>query len=207
MNIFPFIKLKIFPQTTTCNTSIEKRTSKLYRQQSHALLLTPQSQFKNSVSIFFLSKTPPFGSDFSLSVNKAWPAFEVSGPKHVNKLFTMRYGGPALLHCIYFAAVCSYSVFLLGFFPIKTSIAEKASGVSLSLGQHTISPPDRRLQRTVLVLIDALRADFVNKYTYLPYLREQIVAGHGYSFVVRTHPPTVTLPRIKVHDKNILVCR
>ncbi len=55
--------------------------------------------------------------------------------------------------------------------------------------------------RLVVMLIDALRSDFVFGDAYkrdMPYLRSLINKKETFSFMAKAHPPTVTMPRIKV---------
>ena len=70
------------------------------------------------------------------------------------------------------------------------------------------------MKQVVIVLIDALRADFVlNKkdlsklglefsgnldYPKINFLADKIENGEALAFVAKATPPTVTLPRIKV---------
>lgn len=101
---------------------------------------------------------------------------------------------------IVFTTLVSYSIFLLGFFPVKSSVQQKALLRNHTLNQYTISQSTRRFNRTVIVLIDALRYDFVGEHDYMPFTRKHIAGGSGYIFTLRAHPPTVTLPRIKVNS-------
>ncbi|KAH3721151.1 hypothetical protein DPMN_064067 [Dreissena polymorpha] len=48
-----------------------------------------------------------------------------------------------------------------------------------------------------MVLIDALRADFVFDNDYMPFISEKGRGGQSRRYIVKSHPPTVTLPRIK----------
>ncbi|KAL0176385.1 hypothetical protein M9458_028715, partial [Cirrhinus mrigala] len=48
-------------------------------------------------------------------------------------------------------------------------------------------------KRVVIVLIDALREDFV----FMPYTRHVVERGSSHSFIAKARPPTVTMPRIK----------
>lgn len=55
------------------------------------------------------------------------------------------------------------------------------------------------IDKTVLIVIDALRADHVSatNQPLMPFLHGLIAKGEAYSYVLRTATPTVTLPRIK----------
>lgn len=62
-----------------------------------------------------------------------------------------------------------------------------------------IPPP--LFKKVVLVLIDALRDDFVfgsKGKQYMPYTTQVVEKGTSYSFIAEAKPPTVTMPRIKV---------
>uniref|UniRef100_A0A8C7W611 Phosphatidylinositol glycan anchor biosynthesis class G (EMM blood group) n=1 Tax=Oncorhynchus mykiss TaxID=8022 RepID=A0A8C7W611_ONCMY len=104
--------------------------------------------------------------------------------------------------------VLGIALFLRGFFPvpIKSSFSSKSklsdvppepfTGVSL----NSSKVPDALFKRVVIVLIDALREDFVfgpNGRKYMPYIRHLVERGSTYSFVAKARPPTVTMPRIK----------
>ena len=57
--------------------------------------------------------------------------------------------------------------------------------------------------RLVLVLVDALRADFVLPYgsaglPRMEFVAELINQNKTLSYLAKAHPPTVTMPRIKV---------
>ncbi|XP_009881611.1 PREDICTED: GPI ethanolamine phosphate transferase 2 [Charadrius vociferus] len=61
-----------------------------------------------------------------------------------------------------------------------------------------IPPP--LFKKVVIVLIDALRHDFVfgsKGKQFMPYTRQVVEKGTSYSFIAEVKPPTVTMPRIK----------
>ena len=104
-------------------------------------------------------------------------------------------------------------VFLKGFFPIKHAVPGFASfqdtpsfpfpnGNSDNYSTSQEIPPV--FGRLVIVLIDALRADFVlpqTSYEHLfemTYTKSLVNDRNSFSFVAKAHPPTVTMPRIKV---------
>lgn len=103
----------------------------------------------------------------------------------------------ALILCV---QLFSYSLFLLGFFPVKQSLRTSPAIIqNFTLGNHAISQPKKQFDRIVIVLIDALRSDFIyDEREQMPFLSEQIKRGHANGYIVQAHPPTVTLPRIKV---------
>jgi len=114
-------------------------------------------------------------------------------------------------------------IFLIGFFPLKPAIHDAASvnDTCFSLkddccggGITSVPASDCMLQpvygRLVIILIDALRTDFVlpdissdGEYTSCTEPRMSsvcslIVGQQTTGFHSVAHPPTVTLPRIKV---------
>ncbi|EDO45110.1 predicted protein [Nematostella vectensis] len=92
-------------------------------------------------------------------------------------------------------------LFLKGFFPIKQAIPGSASLSSFPPEPGSDapgSPVDAVLDRLVIVLIDALRADFVLPGDgRMKYLNELVRNNESLSFLAKAHPPTVTMPRIK----------
>ncbi|XP_028315942.1 GPI ethanolamine phosphate transferase 2 isoform X2 [Gouania willdenowi] len=99
-------------------------------------------------------------------------------------------------------------LFLRGFFPVpvKSSLASKSQLSEQPLEPLTGSPPNSSrlppplFKRVVIVLVDALREDFVfgaNGRTHMPYTRHLVEKGSSHSFVAKARPPTVTMPRIK----------
>lgn len=114
-------------------------------------------------------------------------------------------------------------VFLGGFFPLKPAADDAASADDecFSLKEEccndngtAVPVSDCQLQpvydRLVLIIIDALRSDFVlpdvardDTYTLcseprMSRLCRRIVDQRTASFHAAAHPPTVTMPRIKV---------
>ena len=101
-----------------------------------------------------------------------------------------------------------FSTFLTGFFPSSpaTGVPETMT-IPRQPGSWT-----RRVGPLVIMVIDALRADFVldvdtgpgsgsgKKIRYLQELLQNQTEAVG--FVTRASPPTVTLPRIKVKVTN-----
>lgn len=53
-----------------------------------------------------------------------------------------------------------------------------------------------RCSRMILMIIDAMRSDFVTKGN-MPYLHTLIANGTACQYHLQVHPPTVTMPRIK----------
>ena len=69
-------------------------------------------------------------------------------------------------------------------------------------GPHNSSRlPDPLFKRVVIMLVDALREDFVfgpNGRGNMPYTSHLVERGSTHSLVAKARPPTVTMPRIKV---------
>ena len=103
--------------------------------------------------------------------------------------------------CIFIVIpVFCLAVYLNGFFPVKTSIPGHAELRNFTLSGKILSTPPTLFDKLVIVLIDALRADFIlnGQNNSMPHVSEMIRDGRGIVFDVKAHPPTVTLPRIKV---------
>ncbi|XP_053735789.1 GPI ethanolamine phosphate transferase 2 isoform X2 [Synchiropus splendidus] len=104
--------------------------------------------------------------------------------------------------------VIGVALFLRGFFPlpVKSSVASKNKlselpPEPLAGGKpNTTRLPGPLFKRVVVMLVDALREDFVfgpNGRLYMPYTRHVVEKGSSHSFVAKARPPTVTMPRIK----------
>ncbi|KAI4818786.1 hypothetical protein KUCAC02_004086 [Chaenocephalus aceratus] len=100
------------------------------------------------------------------------------------------------------------ALFLRGFFPVplKSSVSSKNKLSDLPVEPLTGSShnssrlPQPLFKRVVIMLVDALREDFVfgpNGRMYMPYTRHLVERGSSHSFVAKARPPTVTMPRIK----------
>lgn len=65
------------------------------------------------------------------------------------------------------------------------------------------APPPPLFSKVVIVLIDALRDDFVfgsKGVQFMPYTTYLVEKGASHSFIAEAKPPTVTMPRIKVNS-------
>uniref|UniRef100_A0A3P8QVL6 GPI ethanolamine phosphate transferase 2 C-terminal domain-containing protein n=1 Tax=Astatotilapia calliptera TaxID=8154 RepID=A0A3P8QVL6_ASTCA len=104
--------------------------------------------------------------------------------------------------------VIGIALFLRGFFPVpvKSSFSSKSKLSDLPAEPLTGSAPNSSrlpqplFKRVVIMLVDALREDFVfgpNGRMYMPYTRHVVERGSSHSFVAKARPPTVTMPRIK----------
>lgn len=68
--------------------------------------------------------------------------------------------------------------------------------------------PSPLFKKVVIVLIDALRDDFVfgsKGKQFMPYTTELVEKGTCHSFIAEAKPPTVTMPRIKVSSPILVV--
>ncbi|XP_064198022.1 GPI ethanolamine phosphate transferase 2 isoform X2 [Anguilla rostrata] len=104
--------------------------------------------------------------------------------------------------------ISGIALFLRGFFPapIKSSFSSKTKLSDLPAEPLTGNNPNSStilvplFHRVVIVLIDALREDFVfgaKGRQYMPYTQHLVEWGSSHSFVAKARAPTVTMPRIK----------
>lgn len=94
--------------------------------------------------------------------------------------------------------VLCLALYLHGYFPLKATLPGHAELKNFSFNGKTVVQPSPMFDKLVIILIDALRSDFVLKGNSMAHLGEIMLNNGGVSFEVRAHPPTVTLPRIKV---------
>uniref|UniRef100_A0A672ZVW2 Phosphatidylinositol glycan anchor biosynthesis class G n=1 Tax=Sphaeramia orbicularis TaxID=375764 RepID=A0A672ZVW2_9TELE len=110
--------------------------------------------------------------------------------------------------------VIGVALFLRGFFPVpvKSSLSSKSKLSDLPAEPVTGRAPNgSRLpqplfKRVVIMLVDALREDFVfgpSGRIFMPYTRHVVERGSSHSFVAKARPPTVTMPRIKVRGAPV----
>ena len=125
------------------------------------------------------------------------------------------------------------SIFLIGYFPLK----QVSKTVSLSNQKICVNPTSSSsckknvtiphetysevqniqdvssshlpYKKIIFMIIDAFRSDFYfGPYKRMPRTSKLFEKGYGIKFVAEAHPPTVTMPRIKVSiyvEKNICV--
>ncbi|XP_037385447.1 GPI ethanolamine phosphate transferase 2 isoform X2 [Talpa occidentalis] len=120
----------------------------------------------------------------------------------------MRLGSGTFAAGLVVIEVLGVALFLRGFFPAPVRSApgteqraappvpEPAAGAT---SNWTKLPPPL-FSKVVIMLIDALRDDFVfgsKGMKYMPYTTYVMEKGESYSFVAEAKPPTVTMPRIK----------
>lgn len=97
--------------------------------------------------------------------------------------------------------ICSISLFCYGFFPLSFSPSTKSAPSDLpgSMDSLRLDPDGYkpRNSRAVLMVIDALRTDFVAQRDNMRFLNELLANGSACQYQLQVHPPTVTMPRIK----------
>ncbi|XP_062465719.1 GPI ethanolamine phosphate transferase 2 isoform X1 [Pezoporus occidentalis] len=106
--------------------------------------------------------------------------------------------------------VLGVALFFRGFFPVPVrSLPRRESSGDLPAEPAPPGPgmvsnwtriPPPLFKKVVIVLIDALRDDFVfgsKGEQFMPYTKQIIEKGTSYSFIAEAKPPTVTMPRIK----------
>ncbi|XP_027758045.1 GPI ethanolamine phosphate transferase 2 isoform X4 [Empidonax traillii] len=102
------------------------------------------------------------------------------------------------------------ALFLRGFFPVPVrSLPRREARADPPAEPAPPGPgmvsnwtkiPAPLFSKVVIVLIDALRDDFVfgsKGKQFMPYTTQVVEKGTSYSFVAEAKPPTVTMPRIK----------
>ncbi|XP_077298433.1 phosphatidylinositol glycan anchor biosynthesis class G isoform X2 [Arctopsyche grandis] len=101
---------------------------------------------------------------------------------------------------LYFA-FGGFIIFLYGFFPLKYHGGSDSAWEDLPTKIGDIGVDAKKLYvrnhtRTVLMVIDALRYDFMSE-KYMPYTAGLIKDGKACLYKAQAEPPTVTMPRIK----------
>ncbi|RZF35053.1 hypothetical protein LSTR_LSTR009645 [Laodelphax striatellus] len=102
-------------------------------------------------------------------------------------------------------ATFSMLVFLNGFFPTKNSsyLFSSFDDYPSHIDDIFFDPGkvfEAKVQKTVIVVIDALRYDFVSEPAgshNVPYIASLVNQGHGCLHKMEANSPTVTMPRIK----------
>ncbi|XP_036057603.1 GPI ethanolamine phosphate transferase 2 isoform X3 [Onychomys torridus] len=120
----------------------------------------------------------------------------------------MRLGSGAFAASCVAIEVIGVAIFIRGFFPapvrssarpehgVETPAPEPVAGAS----SNWTKLPSPLFSKVVIMLIDALRDDFVfgsKGVKYMPYTTYLVEKGASHSFVAEAKPPTVTMPRIK----------
>ncbi|KAF7240030.1 GPI ethanolamine phosphate transferase 2 [Varanus komodoensis] len=99
-------------------------------------------------------------------------------------------------------------LFLRGFFPVPvrsqpgrgTSAGPPPEPPPAGFSSNWTKIPSPVFKRAVILLIDALRDDFVfgpKGKQFMPYTTQLVEKGRSHSFIAEAKPPTVTMPRIK----------
>ncbi|KAK7803625.1 hypothetical protein U0070_002520 [Myodes glareolus] len=119
----------------------------------------------------------------------------------------MRLGSGAFAACCVAIEVIGVAIFIRGFFPAPVRSARPEHGVEIPAPEPVAGAssnwtklPSPLFSKVVIVLIDALRDDFVfgaKGVKYMPYTTYLVEKGASHSFVAEAKPPTVTMPRIK----------
>ncbi|CAO2638996.1 GPI ethanolamine phosphate transferase 2, partial [Lemmus lemmus] len=127
------------------------------------------------------------------------------------RLRRMRLGSGAFAACCVAIEVIGVAIFIRGFFPAPVrSSARSERGVEApapepiaGASSNWTKLPSPLFSKAVIVLIDALRDDFVfgsKGVKYMPYTTYLVEKGASHSFVAEAKPPTVTMPRIKERE-------
>ncbi|XP_060124658.1 GPI ethanolamine phosphate transferase 2 isoform X2 [Zootoca vivipara] len=113
-----------------------------------------------------------------------------------------------------FASACllvqalGVGLFLRGFFPVPVRSLPRSGALAgppaepppTGFSSNWTKVPSPVFKKTVIVLIDALRDDFVfgsKGKRFMPYTTQLVERGTSHSFVAEANAPTVTMPRIK----------
>uniref|UniRef100_A0A8C5V074 Phosphatidylinositol glycan anchor biosynthesis class G (EMM blood group) n=1 Tax=Microcebus murinus TaxID=30608 RepID=A0A8C5V074_MICMU len=131
----------------------------------------------------------------------------------------MRLGSGSFAACCVAIEVLGVAVFLRGFFPAPVRSSARAEHraeppapePSAGSSSNWTKLPPPLFSKVVIVLIDALRDDFVfgsKGVKFMPYTTYLVEKGASHNFVAEAKPPTVTMPRIKERETllpNLLV--
>ncbi|KAM9677419.1 GPI ethanolamine phosphate transferase 2 isoform 2-T2 [Trichechus inunguis] len=120
----------------------------------------------------------------------------------------MRLGSGTFAACCVAIEVLGVAIFLRGFFPVPVRSSSRtehraeppAPEPSTGASSNWTKLPPPLFSKVVVVLIDALRDDFVfgsKGVKFMPYTTYLVEKGASHSFVAEAKPPTVTMPRIK----------
>ncbi|XP_043429182.1 GPI ethanolamine phosphate transferase 2 isoform X2 [Prionailurus bengalensis] len=123
----------------------------------------------------------------------------------------MRLGSGTFAACCVAIEVIGVALFLRGFFPAPVRSSSRtehqaeppAPEPSTGASSNWTKLPPPLFSKVVIMLIDALRDDFVfgsKGVKFMPYTTYLVEKGASHSFVAEAKPPTVTMPRIKVDD-------
>ncbi|XP_039734495.1 GPI ethanolamine phosphate transferase 2-like [Pteropus medius] len=125
----------------------------------------------------------------------------------------MRLGSGTFAACCVVIEVLGVALFLRGFFPVPVRSSSgtehqaepPAPEPSAGASSNWTKLPPPLFSKVVIVLIDALRDDFVfgsKGVKFMPYTTYLVEKGASHSFVAEAKPPTVTMPRIKMRKET-----
>ncbi|XP_053073723.1 GPI ethanolamine phosphate transferase 2 isoform X5 [Acinonyx jubatus] len=131
----------------------------------------------------------------------------------------MRLGSGTFAACCVVIEVLGVALFLRGFFPAAVRSSSRtehqaeppAPEPSTGASSNWTKLPPPLFSKVVIMLIDALRDDFVfgsKGVKFMPYTTYLVEKGASHSFVAEAKPPTVTMPRVKERENlspNLLV--
>ncbi|XP_049540081.1 GPI ethanolamine phosphate transferase 2 isoform X2 [Anopheles darlingi] len=107
--------------------------------------------------------------------------------------------------------ICNLVVFLFGFtllcygfFPLSYSTSTKSSIGDFPRTENASFNRQPYTTRAVLVVIDALRMDFISKKDNMKFTNQLILEEKACLYRLQAHPPTVTMPRIKALTSGAL---
>ncbi|XP_060511592.1 GPI ethanolamine phosphate transferase 2, catalytic subunit isoform X7 [Panthera onca] len=120
----------------------------------------------------------------------------------------MRLGSGTFAACCVVIEVLGVALFLRGFFPAPVRSSSRtehqaeppAPEPSTGASSNWTKLPPPLFSKVVIMLIDALRDDFVfgsKGVKFMPYTTYLVEKGASHGFVAEAKPPTVTMPRIK----------
>ncbi|XP_026916577.2 GPI ethanolamine phosphate transferase 2 isoform X6 [Acinonyx jubatus] len=120
----------------------------------------------------------------------------------------MRLGSGTFAACCVVIEVLGVALFLRGFFPAAVRSSSRtehqaeppAPEPSTGASSNWTKLPPPLFSKVVIMLIDALRDDFVfgsKGVKFMPYTTYLVEKGASHSFVAEAKPPTVTMPRVK----------
>ncbi|XP_060093042.1 GPI ethanolamine phosphate transferase 2 isoform X2 [Heteronotia binoei] len=120
----------------------------------------------------------------------------------------MRLRSGVFASCCLLVQALGVGLFLRGFFPLPVRSLPRNEAVSgpppepppTGLSSNWTKIPNPLFKKAVIMLIDALRHDFVfglKGKQFMPYTTQLIERGTSHSFIAEAKPPTVTMPRIK----------
>ncbi|XP_042892631.1 GPI ethanolamine phosphate transferase 2-like [Penaeus japonicus] len=98
------------------------------------------------------------------------------------------------------AVIAAILAYLSGIVTVRPQISPVEDGMTANEYRIGLQNDSQVvIDKTVLIVIDALRADHLSatNQPLMPYVHGLITKGEAFSYVLRTATPTVTLPRIK----------